>query len=605
MRDWKLLIGTALLASTALTAGANAAQKNVIVFVTDGLRSAIISEKTAPNLNAIKRDGVYFANSHSIFPTFTTANASAIATGHYLGDTGDFSNTIFSAFATEHAGKSVTPFLENDGVLGDMNAKFNGNYLNEKSLLAAAREAGYQTAAIGKLGPVAIFDVTERTGEKTIVVDDSTGSPGGLPLGESVKAAMAAAGVPTTATPRGENGKSGNATTPGTLVANVPQQQYFADVATKVVLHKFAAANQPFVMIYWSRDPDGSQHNQGDSLNQLVPGINGPTSMAAIANVDNNLGQIRAALKQLNLDASTDIIVTADHGFSTISKQSKTSFAATRKYPDTVEGFLPAGFLAIDIANELGLPLFDPDKDNKAVNAAAGEHSANGDGLIGNDPNNPDVVVAANGGSDLIYLPSAKRAEIAPKLAAFLLKQDYTGGLFADDSLGTIPGALPFSAVNLHGSAATPTPAFAVNFSSTSTGCADPTLCSVEVADTGLRQGQGMHGGYHRADTFNFTAAMGPSFKAGFVDPAPVSNADVGQTAAALIGVQIGGNGDLAGRVMTEAMVGGADVTVAAKTTKSTPADGGVVTIVHQQLVNKIPYLTTAGIPGRVVGLGE
>jgi hypothetical protein len=33
-----------------------------------------------------------------------------------------------------------------------------------------------------------------------------------------------------------------------------------------------------FVVVFWSRDPDGTQHNQGDSLSQLSPGINGPTS---------------------------------------------------------------------------------------------------------------------------------------------------------------------------------------------------------------------------------------------------------------------------------------------------------------------------------------
>ena len=43
---------------------------------------------------AVRDQGVNFANPHSLFPTFTTANASGMATGHYLGDTGDFSNTI-------------------------------------------------------------------------------------------------------------------------------------------------------------------------------------------------------------------------------------------------------------------------------------------------------------------------------------------------------------------------------------------------------------------------------------------------------------------------------------------------------------------------------
>jgi hypothetical protein len=35
----------------------------------------------------------------------------------------------------------------------------------------------------------------------------------------------------------------------------------------------------------------------------------------------------------------------------------------------------------------------------------------------------------------------------------------------------------------------------------------------VEIADTGLQQGQGMHGSFSRADTFNNMAAIGPDFK--------------------------------------------------------------------------------------------
>ncbi|HUN97832.1 MAG TPA: alkaline phosphatase family protein, partial [Bradyrhizobium sp.] len=67
---------------------------NVILFVPDGLRGRIVTPQTAPTMAAIRDKGVNFKNSHSLFPTFTTANASAMATGHLLGDTGDFSNTI-------------------------------------------------------------------------------------------------------------------------------------------------------------------------------------------------------------------------------------------------------------------------------------------------------------------------------------------------------------------------------------------------------------------------------------------------------------------------------------------------------------------------------
>ena len=73
---------------------------------------------------ALMNDGVRFANTHSLFPTFTTANASGMATGHHLGDTGDFSNTIYTAAPIASAGGSVTPFIENDAILGEVNEKF-------------------------------------------------------------------------------------------------------------------------------------------------------------------------------------------------------------------------------------------------------------------------------------------------------------------------------------------------------------------------------------------------------------------------------------------------------------------------------------------------
>ncbi len=89
------------------------------------------------------------------------------------------------------------------------------------------------------------------------------------------------------------------------------------------------------------------------------------------------------------------------------------------------------------------------------------------------------------------------------------------------DSLGSIPGTLPLSAIALNGTAVTPMPAIAVNFRTFSLGCADPTTCGVEVADTGLQQGQGMHGSFSRADTRNIMGAAGPSFRTSFVDAAP------------------------------------------------------------------------------------
>jgi hypothetical protein len=550
---------------------------------------------------ALRDKGVNFANPHSLFPTFTTANASAMATGHYLGDTGDFSNTIYTGFPLAAAGGSITPFLENDRVIDEVDDHFGGNYLDEEAILAAAREAGLGTAAIGKLGPAFIFDHTARDGKTTIVIDDATGSPAGVPLSQEVADAFTAAGLPAKAPGRGANGDPGNATKPGTAVANVEQQNWFADVATKIVLPRFKARGKPFVLVFWSRDPDGTQHFQGDSPGKLVPGINGPTSLAAIRNADNDLAKLQQALAEQGLADATDIIIAADHGFSTIAKESKTSPAAKAAYADVVHGELPVGFLALDIGAALDLPVWDPDIKNARVEP--GKHPLKGNGLIGDGAGKPAVAVAANGGSDLVYLPTGDKA-LAQRVVAALLAQDYVSGLFVDDDLGPIPGALPLSAANLYGQAVTPRPAIAVNFRSFDTGCGEPLRCTVEIADTGLQQGQGMHGSFSRADTANFMAAIGPDFKTGFADPAPVSNADIGKTIARILRVTPADKGKLVGRVLDEAMAAGGGAPQAAReTVASEPSPEGLRTVLELQRVGDTRYFDAAGFPGRSVGL--
>ena len=349
-----LILGTTVLSTMlacAAFAQAPASQPhNVVLFVADGLRSRIVDDKTAPTMAAIARDGVSLRNSHALFPTFTTANASAMATGHMLGDTGDFANTIDAGFEVPGAGKSLTPFLESDPVLGDVDEHFSGNYLDEATILKLARDKGYSTASIGKIGPALIFDPTERSGTKPFSSTMRPARPTAFRCRAEMTDRLKAASLPLAAPSRGANGTAGNMTTPGTQTANVVQQDYFAAVTTSAVLPLFKERNKPFVLVFWSRDPDGTQHNQGDSLNELVPGINGPTSLAAIRNADDDLARIRAALDELGLLDTTDIIVTADHGFSTISKESQTSPTMKTNFANTLAGHLPLGFVALDLA---------------------------------------------------------------------------------------------------------------------------------------------------------------------------------------------------------------------------------------------------------------
>jgi hypothetical protein len=156
----------------------------------------------------------------------------------------------------------------------------------------------------------------------------------------------------------------------------------------------------------------------------------------------------------------------------------------------------------------------------------------------------------------------------------------------------------------LKGSAATPTPAIVVNFRSFSTGCADPTTCGVEVADTPLQQGQGMHGSFSRADTRNIMGAAGPSFRQRFEDTAPASNADLGATIAQLLGLKIQAKGKLVGRPLYEALPNGPMPIVQKVTLRSEPdALGNRTVAVTQTVGDATHYFDVAGYPGKTLGL--
>ena len=320
------------------------------------------------------------------------------------------------------------------------------------------------------------------------------------------------------------------------------------------------ARNKPFVLVFWSRDPDGTQHNQGDSLLKVTPGINGPTSLAAIKNADDNLAELRQALDQLGLAATTDIVVSADHGFSTISKESKTSAAAQASYADVPAGLLPPGFVALDLAKALALPLADPDNKNAPV--AAGTYPKRGNGLIGADAGQARTWSSPPTAAPISSMCRARTAR-SPKRWSRRCSARITSAACSSTTISArSPARCRCRAINLKGSSVTPRPSVVINFRSYAAGCDKPVMCAVNIADTGLQQGQGMHGSFNRADTMNFMAAIGPDFKAGFVNEAPVSNADIGKTMAQILGLKIPFKGELMGRVAEEALPGGASPVV-------------------------------------------
>ncbi len=623
---------------------------NVIIFVADGLRRGSVTAEDMPTFLALRREGVDFQNSHSVFPTFTTANASAIATGHGLGDTGDFSNVIWPGlYLTKPAADPVAPgylapFLENDPVLADLNDVYGGNYLGERTLLSVAREHGYAVASVGKLGPTAIqqneaigWDTEERLSTAgAVVVDDATGQSSGLPLPPEILHAMEDQGLAPQAplrtngygeTTQGSNGFAGDAVTPGTRNANRVQQQWMADVATRVLLPRFTEQRKPFVLLFWSRDPDGSQHNEGDSLQQMSPGINGPTSQMGLKNADHCLKQLLDWLDaHPAVKAVTDVLVTSDHGFATISRReiavngkvtgeasAALEYEAGPRDKAEPKGTLPTGFLAIDLAIREHLRAFDAGQrattgpsvyKELTIGGEQSQHPEMGSALLARKPverldgSDAQLLVASNGGSDLIYAPT-KDAEVVQTTVVTLGALDYVGGIFADETfcgpaMKNCPGALPLSAVGLTGSSKLPRPAIAVTFKVFYSRPGD-LGSALQISDTNLQEGQGMHGGFGREQTWNNMAALGPDFKQGFVDRVPVGNVDIVPTLSRILGLDMPSVGTLRGRVTTEALRGGETASaVAGKVLVSTPTAAGFSTVMEYQEMEGVRYYDRA-----------
>jgi arylsulfatase A-like enzyme len=626
-----LVAGTAAL----VVAQGSSKPRNAIVFVADGLRHGSVNRMDTPALYRIRTEGVHFANSHAVFPTQTMPNSAAIATGHYPGDTGQFANQIligYPLFMTGALGQSpdtMVPDVEDPFVLADINRRFGGNYIREASLLAFARSYGYNTAALGKTGPAAFQDLSEAAAVRgrmrdpiTIILEGATGTPRAVPLTAATLALLKAAGLPPAPPPRDQS--IGTNTVPGTRAANVEHQQWFADAATRAILPAFAKSSEPFVLVYWSGDPDYTQHAQGDSLNQLAPGINGATSKAAIQSADRSLQQILDYLDaNPEVRDNTNLFVTSDHGFSTVSRRDvdasgrpTRSYSASLRYKDPEgrqdvnDGFLPPGFLAIDLARELDLPLYDPEQqtvDDRGVrrymrvDPLAGQagtdvrqYPTSGAALIGGTgglgmPIDAKVIIAQTS----IYVAGNDRA-LAQRIVRFLSTQDYVGGMFVNDRFGHQPGALRMSDVGLMGGATTPKPTIVVNFKSFALDPKNPHMSGIIVGGT-RQHGQGDHGSLSRANTFNNMAAIGPDFKKRFVSQSPVSNADVQTTLAHAMKMRIPSLGALRGRVIAEALTGGRAATRSAPgVARSRPSANGYSTVLMYQIADRRLYLDEA-----------
>ena len=176
--------------------------------------------------------------------------------------------------------------------------------------------------------------------------------------------------------------------------------------ATRIVLPHFQESGKPFVLLFWSRDPDMSASiTAGQHRRVWCRASTAPAAWRARAMPTPCWANCSTRLKETGPGQDHRCF---RHRRSRLHHhqpcQRHQPFRAFRSSAPLVD--LPSGFLAIDLAATLGLPLRPPGDTGAPLDFSNGAKLPGGSGMLGSDPAHPDVVVAANGGSDLIYLPA-------------------------------------------------------------------------------------------------------------------------------------------------------------------------------------------------------
>ena len=283
MRTLSLASALAVIAA-ATPADAGRAALNIVV-VLDGLRPDAITAEETPNLWRLRRKGVDFVNSHSVFPTVTRVNATAIATGTWPGHNGMVGNSIYvRAVDPRHA------FSNDDHkILLRLDQVTGGGMVLTKSLGEILQERGRKLAAVSSGSTGSALLTNPRAPRGIGVLIDGYWEPGvALPSAVSDEV-LRRFGPP-----------------PARGGASEPQDSSVA--WTQRVLRDYVLPDlKPDVVINWLTEPDHIQHATG-------PGS--PPSRASIRADDTEVGLLLHKLEALGLANQTNIIVVSDHGFS-------------------------------------------------------------------------------------------------------------------------------------------------------------------------------------------------------------------------------------------------------------------------------------------------
>ena len=248
-----------------------------LLIVLDGLRPDYITPAMMPNLHALGRRGVVFAQHHSVYPTVTRVNSSSIATGAYPEAHGLLGNSVFFP--------QVDPsrFLNTGdrSVLLTIAKAVDGRLLTATTMAESLDAAGRRLLVVSSGGTGSSFLLNPKLAGGAILHTTYA-------VPESLLAEARALLGPV----------------PADEIPNDALNERAVDAFLKIGIPKF----DPSVTVMWLSDPDRTAHDKG---------IGDAVTVEALKRLDGAIKRIEDGLKAQGLLDSYNIWVTSDHGFST------------------------------------------------------------------------------------------------------------------------------------------------------------------------------------------------------------------------------------------------------------------------------------------------
>jgi hypothetical protein len=276
------------LALVCVIGGAHAQPATLhLVFVIDGLRPDSITEADTPTLYRLRREGVAFENTHSVFPTVTRVNSTSLATGMYPARHGIMGNSIYvpavdpkRAFTND----DFQPLLKLDEATG-------GRMVTVPGIAEILAQRGSSVVAVSSGSTGSAILLTPKAPRGTGIVINGDFFPG-------TQVAYPSAISDAVLQRFGPAPKKGGATVPYSASVDWSMQVLREYVLTEL---------RPTVVFTWMTEPDHIQHGLGAGA---------PESIAAIRNDDRQLGLLLQKLETLGIRDKTNIMVVSDHGFA-------------------------------------------------------------------------------------------------------------------------------------------------------------------------------------------------------------------------------------------------------------------------------------------------